>query len=48
MAIRKHRKFKKHKTRRYTRKHRKPKRRNTKHRYKRGGNPANFNKVISC
>ena len=38
MAIRKHRKFKKHKTRRYTRKHRKPKRRNTKHRYKRGGN----------
>lgn len=37
MAIRKHRKFKKHKTRRYTRKHRKPKRRNTKHRYKRGG-----------
>ena len=48
MAIRKHRKFKKHKTRRYTRKHRKPKRRNTKHRYKRGGNPANFNKVIAA
>lgn len=43
MAIRKHRKFKKHKTRRYTRKHRKPKRRNTKHRYKRGGMPTTAN-----